>query len=110
MSSRNRRHFTPPAARGRAWRVAGGLALIAMALLPVLGDDKSDKASPKSEQLATTAARLVTIHLPLRGSEVEQSISQLQAAVARLPKDGNTRPLLILEFASSEGTAGEGTM
>jgi membrane-bound serine protease (ClpP class) len=108
---RRRRHVRPTEGAARRWRLTAGFALIALAFLPVLAEDEHGSAKPDAAAAlpAATAARLVRVPLPLQGSDVEKVLSQMQAAVQRLPKDGKTRPLLILEFSSIEGTAGEGT-
>jgi membrane-bound serine protease (ClpP class) len=102
------------------WRVAVGLLLLALASLPpaarfVIGQDESTpsaKEAPAPPQAlpAATVARLITIPLPLStGAQGDAAIDQVTTAVERLPRQGTTRPLLILEFLSAEGTAGEGT-
>jgi membrane-bound ClpP family serine protease len=108
---RRRRHVRPTEGAARRWRLTAGFALIALAFLPVLAEDEHGSAKPDAAAALplATAARLVRVPLPLQGSDVEKVLSQMQAAVQRLPKDGKTRPLLILEFSSIEGTAGEGT-
>lgn len=108
---RRRRHFRPSESYARRWRLTAGFILIALAFLPVLAEDeRSSEPGDNSGAAATpAAARLVRVPLPLQGGDVEKVVSQVQAAAARLPKDGKTRPLLILEFSSLEGTAGEGT-
>jgi membrane-bound ClpP family serine protease len=114
MISRDRRrrrgNVRPEGFVQRSWRLVVGLSLLALGLLPVLGqEEKTAPSSPAAAPAALTPARLVTVPLPLTGAEDDHIIDRVQAAVARLPKDGATRPLLILEFLSNEGTAGEGT-
>src|SRR5262249_3901423 len=109
MIASDRRRANGLQAIARRWRVGCGLTLIGLALLPVLGEDKSSPEGKAAPAAAPQLARLVVVQVPLQGAEVEKIVGQVQAAVARLPKEGNTRPLLILEFASPEGTAGEGT-
>lgn len=109
---RRRRPSGPPEGMVHRWHRAVGLALFALVFLPVLADDKPSGAAPQDAAAplpAATAARLIQVPLPLQGADVEKVLSQLETAVARLPKDGKSRPLLILEFTSTEGTAGEGT-
>lgn len=110
MFSRDRRHRHSgrPERIAPRWRWAAGPVLIVLALLPVLADDKTAETAPDAAA-APTAARLVRVPLPLTGADAEKVLSQMQAAAARLPKDGKSRPLLILEFSSAEETAGEGT-
>jgi membrane-bound ClpP family serine protease len=106
---RRRRHARPPGGVVRRWSLTAGFILIALAFLPVLAEDEQGGSAKPAAALPPTAARLVRVPLPLQGSDVEKVLSQMEAAVARLPKDSKTRPLLILEFSSIEGTAGEGT-
>lgn len=109
---RRRRPARPPEPLVRRWRLTAGLVFIALAFLPVLAEENrggSPKDTAAGAASGPTSARLVRVPLPLQGSDVERVVSQVQAAAARLPKDGKARPLLILEFSSLEGTAGEGT-
>jgi len=114
MISRDRRRnqARPEGVVRRSWRLAIGLSFIALALIPVLGEDDPSPTAPAAAEPkapAAPAARLVVVPLPLTGAGDDQVIRQVEAAVGRIPQQGSTRPLLILEFASSEGTAGEGT-
>lgn len=119
MISRDRRRRGTSKPEGlvrRWWRFAVGLSMIALALLPVAGQD-DPSASPEARAETAEppppkapAARIVSLHMPLTtGAEGDKAIAQIEAAVARLPKLGATRPLLILEFLSTEGSAAEGT-
>jgi membrane-bound ClpP family serine protease len=80
--------------------------------LPGFAEDRESTTPAKEQEQGNSSAgiaRLVPIPLPLRGAELEKTLGQIQSAVAHLPKDNKSRPLLILEFAAAEGSAGEGT-
>jgi membrane-bound serine protease (ClpP class) len=96
----------------RWWRIAVGLMLIGCAILPVVAQEQprdSAPAGPAPLAPLPAAARIVSVPLPLAGATGDAVVDQVLSAVARLPKGGATRPLLILEFLSDEATAGEGT-
>lgn len=94
----------------RLTRRGGGALAVVLAVLLIAADDPPAPppadAEPAAKGLA--AGRLVRVPLPITGNADELVKSAVEKALDEMPP-GKDRPVLVLEFSSSDNQTGEGS-
>jgi len=106
-SRSNRRNARSPQAS--AWRIGIYFLLSLSSLLLLAADDAPDRVADSAKNLpkaAATVARLIPVPLPITGNADSNLKRMIDQSIESTANQGDSRPVLILEFRASSGEGG----